>query len=538
MTASEDSFFRYQPLDLHWRNLRLLRILPTTKNGMIQCDVEIRDFPSPATYAFEVRDSYNTLSYEWGPPHPSHRILLNGKYFIVRENLSRFLHMARERFAAEPDFRQFLWIDAICIDQENIPERDNQVCKMRDIYAYASTVLIWLGPSSTQVDAVSEEMLIIGNRLEAIYRKNQSSSRSPFCNNRLSDDFLTCRMLDRDSELFPAFLELCNRSYWERMWIIQEVYASVNARLIVGNHAFPWTLIKRTLRSPLANLVKEVQSTPAARLVKVIGTPFQECLGWSLVQLAAKLGRGKCFDGRDKIYSIVGILPNYISRRFHVDYSISREQLFVRVIAHDFDTRYDLISSKIQGGRRVITIQGLSDADITRSALGISFNSLYEHLADDSSHESAPISIRLAIKGVAKTHPQEEKEYSFILEADRKNHMYSIERLDLTVCLEKEESRDQFTCRALCETTSGTVHTYESSILGSSTSILVEDHNHAVFKGGLVPLQIFLFLMAAVSTETIIQLQEEEVVQEVVQFEGSKVINYLDVLQALDGKGS
>ena len=39
-----------------------------------------------------------------------------------------------------------LWIDAICVDQNNIPERGHQVVRMAAIYPQASRVVVWLGP--------------------------------------------------------------------------------------------------------------------------------------------------------------------------------------------------------------------------------------------------------------------------------------------------------------------------------------------------------------------------------------------------------
>ena len=82
------------------------------------------------------------LSYTWGPPTPVKKILINGEVFFVRQNLHHLL--AKARGAAE---RPLIWIDQLCIDQDNIKERNEQVSRMRQIYRNADTVFAWLGPS-------------------------------------------------------------------------------------------------------------------------------------------------------------------------------------------------------------------------------------------------------------------------------------------------------------------------------------------------------------------------------------------------------
>jgi hypothetical protein len=62
---------------------------------------------------------------------------------MVRSNVVEMLRYLR-RCTAE----RYLWIDAICINQTDASEKGTQVGMMRDIYAYASRVLVWLGPQS------------------------------------------------------------------------------------------------------------------------------------------------------------------------------------------------------------------------------------------------------------------------------------------------------------------------------------------------------------------------------------------------------
>ncbi|KAH9866052.1 hypothetical protein J1614_008616 [Plenodomus biglobosus] len=89
---------------------------------------------------------YVALSYTWGSPSPTYRILINDTPYMVRENLFRFLCAYRK----DPrcDTHPFLWIDQICIDQENTNERNHQVRLMKSVYSRAHLVVSWLDDSS------------------------------------------------------------------------------------------------------------------------------------------------------------------------------------------------------------------------------------------------------------------------------------------------------------------------------------------------------------------------------------------------------
>lgn len=72
---------------------------------------------------------------------------------VITHNLKLALRRLRP---SEPNEELIIWIDAVCINQENIPERSVQTSKMRSIYHNAEKVLVWIGPeSSGSVRAIS-----------------------------------------------------------------------------------------------------------------------------------------------------------------------------------------------------------------------------------------------------------------------------------------------------------------------------------------------------------------------------------------------
>lgn len=80
---------------------------------------------------------YDALSYKWGDPTPTGIILLSNKLLPIAASLTSALQYQRY-----VDTRLTLWVDAVCIDQSNVSEREAQVKLMRHIFSQADTVKI------------------------------------------------------------------------------------------------------------------------------------------------------------------------------------------------------------------------------------------------------------------------------------------------------------------------------------------------------------------------------------------------------------
>jgi hypothetical protein len=82
----------------------------------------------------------------WGDPNITQNIVMNGSSFAVTTNLVDALQaIVTHEVLTEYSLPTLLWVDAICINQTDIPERNSQVLIMRDIYRGASETLVWLG---------------------------------------------------------------------------------------------------------------------------------------------------------------------------------------------------------------------------------------------------------------------------------------------------------------------------------------------------------------------------------------------------------
>jgi hypothetical protein len=90
---------------------------------------------------------YEAVSYTWGDPRRSTNIVCDGKSLAIPQSSMEVLENL-----PLPDRSRFLWIDAICINQETVSEINGQVRIMRHIYSYAKRVVIWLGVEHEHTD--------------------------------------------------------------------------------------------------------------------------------------------------------------------------------------------------------------------------------------------------------------------------------------------------------------------------------------------------------------------------------------------------
>lgn len=112
---------------------RYVKLLPGTGGDPIACEI----------FEASIEDHlpYTALSYAWGPYENLQKIFCSdAAYLKVTPNLYRALKQIRH-----PSEFQTFWIDAICVNQEDIDERNQQVAQMKDIYSQSQKLLIWLG---------------------------------------------------------------------------------------------------------------------------------------------------------------------------------------------------------------------------------------------------------------------------------------------------------------------------------------------------------------------------------------------------------
>jgi hypothetical protein len=118
--------------------IRLLEIFPPDARGILSCRLHI-------VRLSQARGHYEGLSYCWGEEQTSSMaISCNERKVKLGKNLYDTIYCLRL-----PSQSRIIWADALCINQQNLVERSDQVQQMKLVFEYASRVLVWLGPGNT-----------------------------------------------------------------------------------------------------------------------------------------------------------------------------------------------------------------------------------------------------------------------------------------------------------------------------------------------------------------------------------------------------
>lgn len=148
------------------------------------------------------------MSYVWGIQEGLKTIYIDKVKKLVTPNLHAALLQLRIPF-----FERILWVDAICIDQENEKEKTHQVGAMARIYGFANRVVVWLGEEAEQSALAFEELknLALRHQISQLFPK---APQSDDANVSSKSHEIAC---NADTE--GAVYALLNRDYFRRMWV-------------------------------------------------------------------------------------------------------------------------------------------------------------------------------------------------------------------------------------------------------------------------------------------------------------------------------
>jgi hypothetical protein len=223
----------YQPLDPGTGDFRVLEILPGSSDDVVKCNL-IKSFEGI---------EYEALSYRAGDPADTKEILVHGHPFNAFATLFGALIALRG-----PSESRIVWIDQICINQNDVAERNHQVQKMRDVYHNAQRVVAWLGPlgddGKLAIDAVQsiyEDYLGRKNAFQTSlvpYREIRELEREGALLEGLADDYQKQFALadhtenKQDIAKVKALGRLVNSEFWIRVWIWQELIVARGIQLL------------------------------------------------------------------------------------------------------------------------------------------------------------------------------------------------------------------------------------------------------------------------------------------------------------------
>jgi hypothetical protein len=338
--------YQYSPLPKGRDEFRLLNLLPGPKSA----DIELEIFHVTRSSQPE----YEALSYAWGHLKRTDIALVREREslgFLSHLVINQELHQRNEgsnpittmgithnlaialrhlRHSSEP---RILWIDALCINQDNLPERSEEVLEMGSIYSNARQVIVWLGPSSSDSQLAIETLTRLGKETIFTVEDRIIECKQGSWAGLLLDD---ANALKSNAPSWIAIRDLLRREWFSRLWVFQEIGLSTSATVFVGEDLIDWQLFVTSLQwlwprlGQLNQLIEDLafEDFAISSISGFLDLTERKSQDLALLWLLGRATKLFCFDPRDRIYAIRG-LARPEDREFIVpDYSKSVGEVF------------------------------------------------------------------------------------------------------------------------------------------------------------------------------------------------------------------
>jgi hypothetical protein len=272
---------------------------------------------------------YTALSYTWGEPRLTHSIECDGVEIKITANLHSALQRVRQ-WGRGP--AKTLWVDAICVDQENLEERGHQVRSMRRTFSAAAMTVVYLGEPRELgscklavefIQKVQHEFVGIGGPRQA---RRILASRGTL-------EWARKILESRGALEWAAVCELFSQPWFRRVWVIQEYAVSRALLFQYSDESFHSDALSRT-----ANVIFEVErnedsimleNMPLSKIFAMVEGFFrmrwlelvrQRIAGRNEIKMPfvlTRISQKEATDPRDQIFGLLGLLdqkelqPNY-----------------------------------------------------------------------------------------------------------------------------------------------------------------------------------------------------------------------------------
>lgn len=302
----------YRKFVLENRQIRLFQLSPGTTASNITGSFICAELSS--------RPVYTALSYTWGDGGTEWKItLMDQGELAIGENLWSFLRL-QSSIITEPTL---FWIDAICIDQANIHERNHQVGLMRQIYTSATKVYVWLGQEGENSNIAMR--FVVAQASKPL--RPRGSGYHPLWSRQEG----------------KALHALCDRRYWRRMWIIQELLHANDITVWCGSLSFTWDDIEK-LYLKLKTIEESnwfahheyhlmvMQSSAAVMVWQRAHWRHPDTPVPSLQTLIEIFRDWQCTDLRDKVFALSGMATE--ESTVEPDYALTTREVYFAVLRH------------------------------------------------------------------------------------------------------------------------------------------------------------------------------------------------------------
>lgn len=336
--------YKYKPLEPGF--IRLLYLLPGENMDQDLQGVVVQVSHNLDCYG--PGDTYWALSYVWGVDERTEELVTPDGIIRITSSLSAALRHLRQRTTPLT-----LWIDAVCINQSDNTEKVQQIRLLPTIFQNAEfTYAFWAGSGTESADDAAIEML---TQVQAQVRLQELKTEWDLgSDSEASEEDWALEELELTVRIPPSWgnksipppeypvwnhLEaLFSRPWFQRAWILQEVVASADLRVVCGNSLVDWG----QLQIAVEIVYCEAQASEHETMIRIRDKlePFMAIAmqrewearqhRWALISLLERFRHLASTLRRDRFFALLGLSSDANEPEFAPDYSSPLEVIVLR----------------------------------------------------------------------------------------------------------------------------------------------------------------------------------------------------------------
>lgn len=173
-------------------------------------------------YQDDLLEHYTALSYVWGDPSRRVTMKVDGQTLSITASLDTALRHLRDQSRIRR-----IWADAVCINQNDFEERNQQVRQMASVYAVAQHTVIWIGKGTAETDELFKTFKLLSS--QRLIGRSTGGSKTDFVSRTIQ---------------LSASQSILARQWFNRVWVLQELVRSRDPWVQCGQFLVKWEDLK------------------------------------------------------------------------------------------------------------------------------------------------------------------------------------------------------------------------------------------------------------------------------------------------------
>jgi hypothetical protein len=238
-----------------------------------------------------------------------------------------------------------LWVDALCINQEDVLERNQQVAQMSSVYRSSKLTLIWLG-LQTEADISCINIL---QQIETIKQNIYDDGWKDHVYHRdLTRHWIIVKAFQQSGHIDAIFASMeafFSKSWFRRVWVVQELLLSPEIQICCGPKVIPADaigLLSEFCDSQKGRMLRDMNVNLHDRLSTLSHFSYSRPVVLSLVDFAgmAASSQLEASDERDYVYGFLGLLDSEKNSTLWPDYTLDLADVFRDAMVASLDDAF------------------------------------------------------------------------------------------------------------------------------------------------------------------------------------------------------